>query len=171
MIRKAKPNDVTTLQNIGITTFTDTFGGTCTKADLQEVLTRYFNYNQCKSELENEHDHFFFYEEQELVKGYMRINNLQPCPLNNYSTLSCIELVRLYVLKAYHGTGVADALMQYAVNFAKQKGHKLLYLSVWEYNFRARGFYEKHGFSNTGIQHPFPLGTTAQTDYWFVKPL
>jgi ribosomal protein S18 acetylase RimI-like enzyme len=46
-----------------------------------------------------------------------------------------------------------------------------MYLSVWEYNFRARGFYEKHGFANTGIENDFPLGSTPQTDYWFVKDL
>jgi RimJ/RimL family protein N-acetyltransferase len=46
-----------------------------------------------------------------------------------------------------------------------------MYLSVWEYNFRARGFYEKHGFVNSGVQNDFPLGSTPQTDYWFVKDL
>jgi ribosomal protein S18 acetylase RimI-like enzyme len=46
-----------------------------------------------------------------------------------------------------------------------------MYLSVWEYNFRARGFYEKHGFVNSGIENDFPLGSTPQTDLWFVKQL
>jgi hypothetical protein len=42
---------------------------------------------------------------------------------------------------------------------------------VLEYNFRARGFYEKHGFVNSGVENDFPLGSTPQTDYWFVKRL
>jgi hypothetical protein len=32
-------------------------------------------------------------------------------------------------------------------------------------------FYEKHGFVNSGVENDFPLGTTPQTDYWFVKNL
>jgi ribosomal protein S18 acetylase RimI-like enzyme len=77
----------------------------------------------------------------------------------------------LYVSKEYHGAGVANDLMNYALNFAVDSGFERMYLSVWEYNFRARGFYEKHGFKNSGIKNDFPLGTTPQTDYWFVRDL
>jgi ribosomal protein S18 acetylase RimI-like enzyme len=85
--------------------------------------------------------------------------------------MRCIELVRLYVIANYHGKGAANALMEYAFDFAKKNGYQVMYLSVWEYNFRARGFYEKHGFINSGIENDFPLGSTPQTDYWFVKRL
>jgi hypothetical protein len=27
------------------------------------------------------------------------------------------------------------------------------------------------GFVNTGLENDFPLGTTPQTDFWFVKDL
>jgi GNAT superfamily N-acetyltransferase len=76
-----------------------------------------------------------------------------------------------YKLKEFHGTGVANDLMDFAIDFARRKDFNVMYLSVWEYNFRARGFYEKHGFKNSGIKNDFPLGTTPQTDYWFVKNL
>jgi ribosomal protein S18 acetylase RimI-like enzyme len=61
--------------------------------------------------------------------------------------------------------------MDYAVDFALAHGFDVMYLSVWEYNFRARGFYEKHGFKNSGVENDFPLGSTPQTDYWFLKEL
>ena len=38
--------------------------------------------------------------------------------------------------------------MAYAISLAVGENYCAMYLSVWEYNFRARGFYEKHGFVN-----------------------
>jgi GNAT superfamily N-acetyltransferase len=101
----------------------------------------------------------------------MRINAKHDCPLALFQNKKSIELVRLYVLKEFHGTGVANDLMDFAIDFARRKDFNVMYLSVWEYNFRARGFYEKHGFLNSGIENDFPLGSTPQTDYWFVKEL
>jgi ribosomal protein S18 acetylase RimI-like enzyme len=101
----------------------------------------------------------------------MRINTIYGCSLEALKPFKCIELVRLYVLKEYHGAGVANELMNFAIAFAKENGYERMYLSVWEYNFRARGFYEKHGFVNSGVENDFPLGSTPQTDLWFVKDL
>jgi ribosomal protein S18 acetylase RimI-like enzyme len=159
------------LQTIGRQTFADTFGNTCTKDDMQGVLELYFNPAQVALELADDADNFFFYEEDTIVKGYMRMNAKHTCPLDSFQNRKCIELVRLYVLNEFHGTGIANELMDYAVAFARQHGFDIMYLSVWEYNFRARGFYEKHGFVNSGIENDFPLGSTPQTDYWFVREL
>ena len=171
MIRRGNSADVALLQRLGTTTFEDTFGNTCTREDMKSVLSLYFNEAQCLLELTDEEDHFYFFEEDGIAKGYMRINAKHDCEVEALKSNRCLELVRLYVLKEFHGTGVANALMDYAVELAKGWGYEYLYLSVWEYNFRARGFYEKHGFVNSGVENDFPLGSTPQTDYWFVKRL
>ena len=170
-IRKSNIEDAALLHSIGVKTFEDTFGGTCTKADMEFVLDKFFNLEQCKLDLSDEKDNFFFYEENGVAKGYMRINEIHDYPFEELKPFKCIELVRLYVLKEYHGTNVAKDLMQFAFNFAKERRYEKMYLSVWEYNFRARGFYEKNGFVNSGIENDFPLGSTPQTDFWFVKTL
>lgn len=171
MIRRGNLDDVALLQTIGRKTFDDTFGNTCTKEDMRGVLDLYFNADQVLSELQDDTDNFFFFEEDGIVKGYMRINAKHAYPLESFQSRNCIELVRLYVLKEYHGAGVANELMNFAIDLARNNGFDTMYLSVWEYNFRARGFYEKHGFVNSGIENDFPLGSTPQTDYWFVKEL
>jgi ribosomal protein S18 acetylase RimI-like enzyme len=171
MIRRGDLNDVDLLRSIGIKTFDDSFGNTCTKEDMRGVLEFFFNSRQCATELADADDNFFFFEEEGLTKGYMRINAKHACPLDAFQHRKCIELVRLYVINEFHGTGVANELMNFAVEFARNHGFEIMYLSVWEYNFRARGFYEKHGFKNSGIKNDFPLGSTPQTDYWFVKEL
>ncbi len=171
LIRRGTEKDAELLNQIGVKTFDDTFGGTCTKEDMKYVLDAFFNLDQCKKDLSDENDSFFFLEDNNTVKGYMRINSLHESPVTEWLDKKCVELVRLYVLKEYHGIGVANDLMNFAVNFAVDSGFERMYLSVWEYNFRARGFYEKHGFKNSGIKNDFPLGTTPQTDYWFVRDL
>ncbi len=171
MIRRGDVKDIELLESIGRKTFDDTFGGTCTKEDMKGVLDRYFNPEQCQAELKDPEDYFFFLEDEGVVKGYMRINCKHPCPIDSLSKFKTIELVRFYFLKEFHGKGDSDRLMNYAVDFARSRGFERMYLSVWEYNFRARGFYEKHGFVNSGIENDFPLGSTPQTDLWFVKEL
>jgi len=171
MIRRGSLQDISLLQQLGKETFAHTFGNTCTKEDMRGVLETYFNTEQVRAELSDDSDHFFFHETQGIAQGYMRINAKHACPIESIQDLRCIELVRLYVLADYHGKGVANALMDYAFDFARTNGYQVMYLSVWEYNFRARGFYEKHGFINSGIENDFPLGSTPQTDYWFVKRL
>ncbi|MFZ9296130.1 MAG: GNAT family N-acetyltransferase [Bacteroidia bacterium] len=171
MIRRANINDLALLQQIGRKTFDDTFGNTCTLSDMQGVLERFFNTEQVQSELLDADDHFYLYEKDGKTMGYMRINAKHACPLEAFKDRQCIELVRLYVLKEYHGSSVANELMNFAIDYARKSAYEILYLSVWEYNFRARGFYEKHGFKNTGVKNDFPLGTTPQTDYWFVREL
>ncbi len=171
MIRRGNINDVSLLQHIGRKTFDDSFGNTCTKEDMRGVLDLFFNSAQVALELQDDADNFFFFEEDGIAKGYLRINAKHACPLDSFQNRKSIELVRLYVLKEYHGTGVANKLIDFAFDFARKSGFEIIYLSVWEYNFRARGFYEKHGFANTGLENDFPLGSTPQTDYWFVKDL
>ena len=171
MIRRGNINDVSLLQHIGRKTFDDSFGNTCTKEDMRGVLDLFFNSAQVALELQDDADNFFFFEEDGIAKGYLRINAKHACPLDSFQNRKSIELVRLYVLKEYHGTGVANKLIDFAFDFARKSGFEIMYLSVWEYNFRARGFYEKHGFANTGLENDFPLGSTPQTDYWFVKDL
>ena len=121
MIRRANPNDVRLLQQIGRKTFDDAFGNTCTKEDMQGVLAMYFDATQVAYELIDDADNFFFFEEDCITKAYLRINAKHPCPLDAFQHRKCIELVRLYVLKEFHGTGVANALMDFAIDFAKKK--------------------------------------------------
>ncbi|HQW45718.1 MAG TPA: hypothetical protein PLZ98_01530, partial [Chitinophagaceae bacterium] len=66
-IRKGTINDVQLLHTIGVKTFDDTFGGTCTKEDMKFVLDKFFNLAQCKIDLQDENDNFYFLEEDGIV--------------------------------------------------------------------------------------------------------
>jgi GNAT superfamily N-acetyltransferase len=55
--------------------------------------------------------------------------------------------IRYFVLsKAWHGCGIGNRLMQAAMDFCREAGHKRVYLWTFEGLHAARHLYEKHGF-------------------------
>ena len=81
-----------------------------------------------------------------------------------------IELKRLYVARPWHGRRVAQALMDAALNAARARGARTLWLGVWERNPRAVAFYLKYGFVRAG-EHTFALGGDRQTDWLLARSL
>lgn len=167
-IRPITNNDVAILAAIAKQTFYDTFTGTCTEADMQSFLEEYFNETQLAKEVGNPDDLYFFAEADGTPVGYIRF-------MEDYSSLplmkqwKSLELKRIYVLKEYHGLGIAQRLMDFMMDYAIKNEYKAVWLGVWEHNVRAQKFYEKYGFKNSGHTHDFPIGSTPQTDFWFWK--
>jgi ribosomal protein S18 acetylase RimI-like enzyme len=73
------------------------------------------------------------------------------------------ELYRLYVSRAWHGRGVAQALMEQVMDAASGFGSDRIWLGVWERNPRAIAFYKKYGFGVVG-EHVFQFGSEPQRD-------
>ena len=59
--------------------------------------------------------------------------------------------------------------MNFALDFASEKKYEMMWLGVWEHNEKAKAFYKKFGFEDTGFNHLFPIGNTPQTDNWLIK--
>lgn len=79
-----------------------------------------------------------------------------------------VELWRIYVDRAHHGRGVAQALMAACLDAARARGGATIWLGVWERNPRAQAFYRKIGFVDVGA-HVFQLGSDPQTDRIMVR--
>ncbi len=75
-----------------------------------------------------------------------------------------IELRQLYVLKPWHGRGIAHELMRWALGEAARRGAQNLYLSVFIDNHRARRFYHSYGFEFVGTC-AFMVGNHADEDH------
>jgi diamine N-acetyltransferase len=69
-----------------------------------------------------------------------------------------LELRRLYVVKEWHGRGVAAELMQWCLGEARAAGAAWLYLGVWRHNARAQRFYARYGLRKVG-EYLFRVGT------------
>jgi len=167
-IRRILLDDANTLAQISRQTFYDTFTGTCTEEDMQNFLEQYFNVAQVQRELSNFEDYFYFAEVEGMPVGYLRFME----DYDNWSLAKqwkALELKRLYVIKEFHGKGIAQQLMDFFILFAKKNKYQMVWLGVWENNFKAQKFYNKYGFVDSGHTHGFPIGDTAQTDKWFWK--
>lgn len=167
-IRRVTIKDATALAAIGRSTFYDTFTGTCTEEDMQQFLEDYFNETQVNRELADENDFFFFAEINGLPAGYVRMKeDYSQFPL--MQQWKALELKRIYVDKLFQGKGIAQQLISFVEIFAKENQYEVIWLGVWEHNLRAKRFYEKSGFKDSGHTHDFPIGNTAQTDNWLWK--
>jgi GNAT superfamily N-acetyltransferase len=74
------------------------------------------------------------------------------------------EIRKFYIDAAYHGRGVAHALMKEVVDTAAAGRIGALWLSVFSGNQRALAFYSRWGFQIVAT-HYFLVGTDHQKDY------
>jgi ribosomal protein S18 acetylase RimI-like enzyme len=80
------------------------------------------------------------------------------------------ELRRIYLLHRFQGLGIGRALMDAAVDYARELGRKRLVLGVYGKNYDALRFYEKAGFQHIG-ERQFTVGATTHHDAVMAKTL
>lgn len=94
--------------------------------------------------------------------GFCQLNVLRANP--SVQAQRPIEIYRLYVRREWHGARVGRALVQRAIETARELGCDAVWLGVWERNPKAVAFYERMGFVDVGEQI-FQLGDDAQRDH------
>lgn len=100
--------------------------------------------------------------------GYAKLTPLRaPAPDPREGAL---ELQQIYVLSSWHGKGVAEQLMGWAVDAAHEAGAPELYLTVFDHNERAKRFYARRGFAEVG-SCTFTLGDRVDDDRVWRKSL
>ncbi len=72
------------------------------------------------------------------------------------------ELHQLYVDEAAKGRGVAAALIEWGIAWARERA-SILYLSVFTENDRAQAFYRRYGFVDVG-RNAFRVGNHIDED-------
>ena len=100
--------------------------------------------------------------------GYAKMTPLR-APARN-AREGALELQQIYVLSDWHGKGIAEELMKWAVELARALGAPELYLTVLEHNERAKRFYARHGFQEVG-KCIFKLGDRVDDDRIWRKVL
>lgn len=73
------------------------------------------------------------------------------------------ELRMLYLLKPWHGSGLAERLLTGAMDLARSGGAGTMRLSVYIDNHRARRFYARFGFTRVG-SYAFMVGEQRDED-------
>lgn len=167
-IRRLGVDDAAVLALMARQTFYDTFVDSCTEDDMELFLNLHYNEEQIRKELQDDKGFCFFAEVDAVPVAYLYFKE----DYDSFSKMKewkAVELKRIYVLKEFHGQGIAQQLMDYILNFAIENKYEVIWLGVWEHNVRAQKFYAKYGFINSGYTHDFPIGSTPQTDVWLWK--
>ena len=161
-IRRADSSDAELLAELGARTFTETFAAENTPEDMGAYLAQSFTTARLSEELADPKAVFLLAFVEGEAAGYAKLYQGEPPPCVEGE--SPVELARLYVLRKWLGGGVGGALMQRCLDEARASGSRVMWLGVWEKNFRAQAFYRKWGFAPVG-EHVFQLGADAQTDW------
>jgi diamine N-acetyltransferase len=167
-IRHADEGDADALAGLAARTFEETFGADSRPEDMAIHLERAYGPAQQLAEIRNPRVTTLVAEVDGQLAGYAQ--------LRTGSTPACVtgdrpvELWRFYVASAWHGRGVAQALMKQVELEALRRGGETLWLGVWERNERAKAFYRKAGFIDIG-SHIYTVGSDAQTDRIFMYQL
>lgn len=168
IINKASVEDLETIKEIGVQTFSETFAESNSEEAMKTYLEQSFNTEKLKSELNNPDSHFYLAWEEDVPVGYLKLNS--GAAQTELQDKTALEIERIYVKKSHHGQKVGQLLYDQALETAKNLQKKYLWLGVWEKNPRAIRFYEKNGFEVFG-NHTFRLGDDEQTDLMMKKNL
>jgi ribosomal protein S18 acetylase RimI-like enzyme len=176
LVRAATTGDAARVSHLGATTFRAAFEAQNTPEDMARYLAETFTVERQAAEIADRRAAVLVAEQPDTSGG------AADAELVGYAHLvfgsapafvhgpAPVELKRLYVDRAWHGQGVAQALMDAAIAAARARGAETMWLGVWEHNPRAAAFYAKYGFARVG-EHTFLLGDDAQTDWVLARPL
>ncbi|MEO7038608.1 MAG: GNAT family N-acetyltransferase [Gemmatimonadaceae bacterium] len=167
-IRRGTPADAALIARLGAETFTASFGAQNTPDNIAMHLAKAFGVEIQNRELESAEVTYLIAEMEGQVAGYaqVRAGNAPAC----ITGPSPVEVLRFYVKHDFHGTGIAQALMDACAADARQRGGRTLWLGVWDQNPRAIRFYTKWGYEDVGGQ-TFMLGDDPQQDRVLARSL
>jgi GNAT superfamily N-acetyltransferase len=167
-IRRATLADASLIASLGAETFVTSFGAQNTPENLAKHLAKAFGEEIQRSELTDPAITYLIAEQSGRIAGYAQVRDGDaPACVTGASP---VEVRRFYVTQEFHGTGIAQALMDACASEARRRGGLTLWLGVWDQNPRAIRFYTKSGYEDVGAQM-FLLGDDPQQDRVLARSL
>ncbi|MBB4631795.1 GNAT family N-acetyltransferase [Sphingosinicella soli] len=167
-IRTPTEADLPALCDLGRETFIETFGHLYAKHDLDHFLVTVFGPDGMPVEFADPAFAFRIAEAEGQMLAYCKVGPAY-LPTDDDGRSKC-ELRQLYILKAWHGRGIAQTMMDWALDWANAGNWQDMYLSVWAENHRAQTVYAKYGFEKVG-EFDFMVGAHADHEFLYRKVL
>ncbi|HEV7233110.1 MAG TPA: GNAT family N-acetyltransferase [Sphingorhabdus sp.] len=166
--RKAGPDDAEALAYLGAATFLATFAFDHPGKPLIEHLKAEHSVGYYQSKLANP-DVDIVIGETPLGApvGYVMMVPTEHPELQQDGD---IELKRIYLLQGWQGGGNGRALLEQALDVAKQRAAKRILLAVYESNAKAVAFYERSGFAYIG-ETVFMVGDMPFRDMVYAREM
>ena len=167
IVRAAAPVDAELLHDLARQTFPLACPPTTTPEAIADFLALHLSVHAFQLYLADRTRNIFIAEVNGDAAGYVLFCSGEPSDPDVARVLTArptLELSKCYVLSAFHGAGVARALIDDGVARARDRGFSAMWLGVNQENVRANRFYEKMGFQLVGTKK-FLVGERWEDDY------
>lgn len=167
-IRPVRPDELSALRDIAESTFRQTFESANHPEDTALYVAKAFTLETVKSEYERSGSSFFFALLDGVCVGYLKLN--EGAAQTDPRLENALEIERIYLDQSSRGSGIGSALIEFSEDLARRHDHDWIWLGVWDQNFSAIRFYERHGYTQFDT-HGFLYGSAEQIDLMMKKPL
>jgi GNAT superfamily N-acetyltransferase len=157
--RPATADDAALLSDLFERAFVETFGHLYKAEDLAAFLAQ-LSPDGYAGELADPRYRFLLAFEDGEAAGFCKVG---PVELPVKPRGRALELRQLYLLKPWYGRGIAQTLMEWALDEARAERAVEVYLTVYTENHRARAFYRRYGFTYVA-PYAFMVGNQADED-------
>lgn len=147
-IRKATLDDAARLSELGATIFVQSYQYSYNQEDMDAYLDETFSKQRIAEEINTETIYYYVAEADDVIVGFVKFYTFRWTP--RFKGKITFEVEQLYIQKDMEGQNVGSQLMTTALDIAKQKKYKIIWLSVWENNERGIRFHQQHGFTIIG---------------------
>lgn len=140
--KRCDPADITILHDIALRTYNEHYTHLWDDQGASYLET-FYSRSLFESNLQDpECQHYLIYHDTALA-GYfkLRVKALEP-----YRVEDCLELNKIYILKAFTGLGIGHKTLSFISALASKMNRHLLWVNVMEQS-RAKDFYEQNGFN------------------------
>lgn len=165
VLRDATIADARALAGFAERVFRETYEPTCRAEDIDAYVADSFGPEVQRSEIRDPEVRTILATLGGELVGYVQLRRTEPPPC--LPEAPAIEIGRFYVDHSWHGTGVAQALMNATLD-AVPSGTKILWLGVLDRNRRAVRFYTRMGFRIVGVRR-FAMGAELQDDWIMMR--
>ena len=158
--------DADALSDFSNTAFTATFGHIYDPADLALFLSSWNPPDKLRAQIEHPDWAIMLARgADDAIIGYAKMGPLEFDLPPEQPTDNAVELHQIYLAEAAKGTGVATALMDWGIGWARERA-TTLYLTVFSDNPRAQAVYRRYGFYDVG-RNAFRVGNHVDEDRFF----
>jgi GNAT superfamily N-acetyltransferase len=170
-ILTATVRDAARLAALGARLFTQAYGPTHPEPELGRYLARSFGVARMAAELADDGSTFFVVVDAAGADiGYAYVRESRTPPPAGVAGRRPVEIARFYVEEAWHGRGVAQAMMAACIADAQARHADVLWLAAWEPAHRAQAFYRGMGFEVVGAT-TFRFGDVLEDDVLMARRL
>ncbi|GFE73093.1 GNAT family N-acetyltransferase [Novosphingobium sp. TCA1] len=166
-LRLAAAADAAALADLGARSFVAKFGYMYTPEDLADFLADSHSEAKAAKEIADPSMRVFLAEEEGRLLGFCKL--VLACGWPDHARgQSVIELKQLYTDPQTTGRGIGTALMDRALEIAREQAADEVQLSVWSGNEGAQRFYARYGFAKVADIY-FMVGEQRDDEFLYAR--